>query len=298
MNASPRFRRGDTSPLRPGLVFSCYNGKYERWVTAEHWKEIIEKTRRPERKRYLQQFRCTSEQIAARKSRYAKGQEKRRVVTSNPNRYHSGDPHPTNPGLIFWRYENHGYESWVTPAKLKQIRKGESEYAIRIREAQMRDPDMAATIRAKENAYARSRNRQRAAYQCRRRQTNINAAIAARLTCRVSSALRVRNVRKGNKTSELTGCSMTFLRAHLESKFKSGMSWENRSEWHIDHHVPLNAFQLEDPAQQKIAFNWRNLRPLWGSENQRKSDKIEIDGKQISVRTLRRQNIIPFPKAA
>ena len=35
------------------------------------------------------------------------------------------------------------------------------------------------------------------------------------------------------------------------------------------------SFDLTETEQQKTAFNWRNLQPLWGSENISKSDSYE-----------------------
>ena len=50
---------------------------------------------------------------------------------------------------------------------------------------------------------------------------------------------------------------------------------ENRgTEWHIDHVIPLSKFNLEDKAQQLIAFNWRNTMPLSVKENLSKNCKI------------------------
>lgn len=75
---------------------------------------------------------------------------------------------------------------------------------------------------------------------------------------------------KSAKTVELLGCTGAEAVAHIESKFKEGMSWSNRREWHIDHIRPLVSFDLSDPAQQKIAFHFSNLQPLWAKENRSK----------------------------
>lgn len=299
MNIIPRrFKRGDTSLERPGKVFSCYNGKYERWTTPEHLAEITAKNITPERRSYMRRIRQTPKQVAARKHRYRLGQEMRRAAISRPDRFRSGDTSPSRPGLVFWRYENRGYESWVTPDKLRLIRSKERAASRALRARKMTDPEMAQKVRDAENAYARSIQKKRNEYQCRRRRNNINAAIASRLCNIVASALRRQRVYKTNKTAELVGCSIPDLKRHIESRFKPGMSWENRAEWHIDHRVPLSCFDLAQTDQQFIAFNWRNLQPLWRSENVRKSDKIEVDGQMISVRTLKHQNIIPFQQLA
>ena len=72
---------------------------------------------------------------------------------------------------------------------------------------------------------------------------------------------------------------MTFLVhntiKYLERKFQPGMTWRNQSRfgWHIDHIKPCSKFDLSDPIQQKICFNYKNLQPLWAEENIRKSNK-------------------------
>ncbi|MGL5566685.1 MAG: hypothetical protein ACRDC4_13260, partial [Plesiomonas sp.] len=43
----------------------------------------------------------------------------------------------------------------------------------------------------------------------------------------------------------LCGYTNGDLIAHLEALFTDGMSWENRSEWHIDHIKPVAAFMAE-----------------------------------------------------
>lgn len=50
------------------------------------------------------------------------------------------------------------------------------------------------------------------------------------------------NLKTGEK---LVGCSYDFYISYITSKFKDGMSWANHgTEWHIDHIIPLSAFDL------------------------------------------------------
>lgn len=101
-------------------------------------------------------------------------------------------------------------------------------------------------------------------------------AIKGRLSARVRMALTRSGIRKQCKTLELIGCDIPFLRNHLESKFKPGMTLENcgRNGWHIDHIRPCDSFDLTDIEQQKRCFHWTNLQPLWEPENIRKGNKI------------------------
>ncbi|HWB00632.1 MAG TPA: hypothetical protein VG713_19195, partial [Pirellulales bacterium] len=72
-------------------------------------------------------------------------------------------------------------------------------------------------------------------------------AITIRLRARLSAVLRTASSRRNTRTLALVGCTGAELKAYLESKFLPGMTWENRSEWHIDHIRPVASFDLTDP---------------------------------------------------
>lgn len=103
-----------------------------------------------------------------------------------------------------------------------------------------------------------------------KRKVDPQFAIVSRLRATMSRALRRQFTRKSARTFELIGCSPVELRAHIESLFLPGMSWENRLLWHVDHKKPLASFDLRDPVQQRLAFHFTNLQPLWARDNQRK----------------------------
>jgi hypothetical protein len=86
----------------------------------------------------------------------------------------------------------------------------------------------------------------------------------------------LKGIAKSAATLELLGCTVEQWRAHIESLFKPGMTWENYGTvWHIDHVEPLAAFDLSDPEEQKKAFSWMNTQPLWAEENLRKGASLE-----------------------
>jgi hypothetical protein len=133
----------------------------------------------------------------------------------------------------------------------------------------------------RESAASRSRKHRAAfvqkhgaCYSTLRRKRDAHFATAVTIRSRVGVALSRQNARKSNRTLKLVGCTTSELMAHLESKFAPGMSWENRGEWHIDHIVPLAAFDLSDKDQQAAAFHYTNLQPLWKKDNLAKGSKV------------------------
>jgi hypothetical protein len=82
------------------------------------------------------------------------------------------------------------------------------------------------------------------------------------------------NITKKNRTFEIVGCTPQQLKEHLESQFTGGMTWENRSEWHIDHIIPLSSAKTEEELYKLCHYT--NLQPLWAEENLKKSNKILV----------------------
>jgi hypothetical protein len=99
----------------------------------------------------------------------------------------------------------------------------------------------------------------------------LSEKIKHRLRSRLWQALN-KNHKSGSAVRDL-GCSIEDLKKHLESKFQEGMAWENYGSWHIDHIIPLAAFDLTSSENIKIVCNFNNLQPLWAKDNLSKGDK-------------------------
>jgi len=93
-----------------------------------------------------------------------------------------------------------------------------------------------------------------------------------RIRNRTYSAFRHFGFKKGSKTAEILGSNWETVKAHIEARFKSGMSWENRNLWHIDHIIPISSAVSE--ADLHRLCHYSNLQPLWASENLSKSGKM------------------------
>jgi len=77
------------------------------------------------------------------------------------------------------------------------------------------------------------------------------------------------------KSRELVGCSLEFLKTYLECKFTEGMSWDNYGEWHIDHIRPVCSFDLSQDMEIKECFHYTNLQPLWAEDNVKKGANVQ-----------------------
>jgi hypothetical protein len=74
------------------------------------------------------------------------------------------------------------------------------------------------------------------------------------------------------------GYSIRDLMNYIEKLFEPGMSWDNRSSWHIDHIEPLCSFNTQKKGDEEFRKCWAlsNLRPLWPRDNHLKGQKDRL----------------------
>lgn len=101
--------------------------------------------------------------------------------------------------------------------------------------------------------------------------------VGFRMACNLRTRLRdaLKNNSKTGSAVKLLGCSIDYLKQHLEAQFEKGMSWDNYGQWHIDHIKPLSLFDLTDVQQLKEACCYTNLQPLWAIDNIKKGNTYE-----------------------
>jgi len=118
------------------------------------------------------------------------------------------------------------------------------------------------------------RRKYRRNYKTKRLREDVHFWLAYAIRTRLNIA--VRNGYKAGSAVKLLGCSIDEFKQHLQAQFVPGMTWENRGlgGWHIDHIVPLSAFDLFDPKQLAAACHHTNMQPLWETENLRKKNAI------------------------
>ncbi len=110
-----------------------------------------------------------------------------------------------------------------------------------------------------------------------RAKTNPLLNLQASLRFSVRRALR--GFKKGETTEKILGCTFDEARAHIESQFTEGMTWESYGlhGWHIDHKIPLASAKTIEEA--KALCHYSNLQPLWAIDNLKKGAKY--NGEQV-----------------
>lgn len=111
-----------------------------------------------------------------------------------------------------------------------------------------------------------------------KRKNDPNYRLIHNLRTRLHHALNGQN--KSKSTLELLGCSIGYLKEHLQqTAIDNGYLSFNINdycsrEYHIDHIIPCDAFDLSTHEEQQKCFNWSNLQILTAKINMSKSNKI------------------------
>jgi hypothetical protein len=133
---------------------------------------------------------------------------------------------------------------------------------------------------------SREQGRRKARDTYHRRKADPLYRLQRHVRTRVSICIRRTLAKKFARTHELIGCDIATLMDHLELRFCDGMSWANYGPaWHVDHIIPVAAFDLHDPQQQRAAFHYTNLQPLWAVDNWRKNSRLHPQSKAIRRKT-------------
>lgn len=108
-----------------------------------------------------------------------------------------------------------------------------------------------------------------------RRRIDVNYRLRCRLSGQINRALKRQNLKKSLVTAALIECGLERFKQHITSLWKDKMTWanygKNLGQWSIDHIKPCASFDLKIKNNQRKCFNYKNLRPLWNSDNFRKN---------------------------
>jgi hypothetical protein len=172
-------------------------------------------------------------------------------------------------------------------------RKHKEKIAERKRKARKNWTDEQRAAEALRNKKCREnpiQKQKRVKYHTERRESDFEFSLKHTLSTRIRRAIKLGDGSKSLSSAKLLGCSIAEVRAHLESQFTDGMTWENHGlhGWHIDHIRPCNSFDLTLDEEQRKCFHYSNLQPLWAEDNLRKSDKWQCHAKRTAQQTKER----------
>jgi len=203
-------------------------------------------------------------------------------------------------GMVFWQYYHTGKERWVSTEKYNEIRQrhiekckkrwqenkeknkercreyrkqNKEKLSLYLKEWRKRNQEKCRHLK---NSW-RDRNRDRFRktsrdYVKNKRNNDAVYKIRCNISTLIQNGIRNRGFSKKTKTSKILGCDYDFFKKYIEDKFKEGMTWENRSEWSLDHIIPVSLAKTEE---ELIKLNhYTNFQPLWKIENIKKGNKL------------------------
>ena len=112
-------------------------------------------------------------------------------------------------------------------------------------------------------------------YQNNRRKNNVSLRINHSVATGILKSLKEN--KNGRSWERLVGYTINKLKKHIEKQFIEGMSWDNYGSWHIDHEIPISAFNFTTTEHIDFKRCWsiKNLRPMWAKDNLEKGVKLE-----------------------
>lgn len=118
---------------------------------------------------------------------------------------------------------------------------------------------------ARINALARARHQARRA--------DVKYILIQRMRSHIKN--NIKGIKPNARTQDILCYSMDDLKRHIEKQFLPGMNWTNMGKWHIDHIVPISAYNFTSAFDLECKRCWAlsNLRPLWAFDNISKNDK-------------------------
>lgn len=193
--------------------------------------------------------------------------------------------HPRN--KEFWVFSK---ENWIKECKLKaKQRNPKYKETKKNSDSKYRLLNKEKLKKNKRNYYLKNRDKilervkkyrienkdtiriKRRGYHSKRKKRDILYRIHFNLSKRLRKALKEN---KTERTVKYLGCSISFLKQYLESKFVNGMSWDNYGKWEIDHIIPIS-FAKNKEDYYKLC-HYSNLQPLWEIDNIKKGNKLQF----------------------
>jgi hypothetical protein len=164
-----------------------------------------------------------------------------------------------------WKREN---PERARAANKKSFQKNKDKVRIFTRKWSRKNPEKVAK-------YSKTWKLKNPDYKRNRRKIDSKFNLIERCRTRLANALKVRGHRKSSSILLHIGCTPQFLIEYIESLFQPGMSWENKSEWQIDHISPFAKACSEEEIYKLCHYT--NIQPLWANENRIKRDRSPLE---------------------
>jgi hypothetical protein len=243
------------------------------------------------RKRIREFKPLLSEEDLKKFARLKRNKIKARTRARNPEKarkseakWHDKNPEKSKANQKKWRANNsekvrEDHAKWRAdnPEKLRESNaKWEKNNSQKVKEGRARRRAENPEKTKEREAKYRAENREHI-NDCQKQRRAADPLFRLQSNMRSACSRVVRQLSLGKKpvsTFKWIGCSPEELKAHLESLFTEGMTWQNYGEWHVDHIRPVCSFAAEEWEQVNY---YTNLRPLWAEDN---LAKISSDVKQ------------------
>jgi len=135
-------------------------------------------------------------------------------------------------------------------------------------------------------------------YYKKRMTEDVQFRLRQNIKNRIHNSLRFYATEKDDRIIHYLGCPMHHFKDHMESLFTEGMSWNKYGHYEdengnrkigiqIDHIIPCNAFDLNNPQELLLCFHWKNCQPMWGEENMSKSDTYKQEDKLRYIESMK-----------
>lgn len=204
---------------------------------------------------------------AARRKHYAENKDR---ITEQNKKYREKNPEAVKARRAAWYQEN--------KERIAEVRRDNSE-SLRAKSKAYREQNRDKVLAQKRvhmklyNANNKEKVRESKRKTLKiRRETDSLYRLKRNTATLIRMKLNSGGYKKQSRTHEILGCDWEFFKSHMERQFLKGMSWENRSDWHIDHILPTSSAKNEEDAIRLNHFT--NLRPMWAYENIAKGDKV------------------------
>ena len=93
------------------------------------------------------------------------------------------------------------------------------------------------------------------------------------LSRRINTKLKEMGIKRELTYTQILGSTVREFEEYLASKMTDGMSYDNYGMWEVDHIIPFSSFDFNDLEELRKCGNYRNLQPLWMTDNRKKSNK-------------------------